>query len=87
MRETSSYVQRVMKGTRPDDEENMAAILLVGIANGSFKTRSSSSIGPKDRVLANSPYSGPIVEDGPDLKLSLALPTNSIEAIFSSSSH
>ena len=76
-----------MNGAPPDDEENMAAILLVGIANGSFKKGSSSSIGPKDRVLANSPYSGPIVEDGPDLKLSLALPTNSIKAIFSSSSH
>ncbi|PWA92969.1 hypothetical protein CTI12_AA077090 [Artemisia annua] len=42
----------------------------------------------KDRVLAaNAPYSGPVVEDGPDLTPSLALPTNSIAAIFSSSSH
>ncbi|PWA70139.1 cytochrome P450 [Artemisia annua] len=42
-------------------KENMATIFLVGIANGSFKTGSSSSIGPKDRLLAaNAPYSGPI---------------------------
>ena len=66
----------------------MASILLVGIANGSFKTGSSLSTGPKDRVLAaKAPYSGPVVKDGPDLTQSLALPTNSIAAIFSSSSH
>ena len=77
-----------MNGTPPDDEENMVAILLVGIANGSFKKGSSSSIGPKDRVLgANAPYSGPIFKDGPDLKLSLALLTNNIAARFSSSTH
>ncbi|PWA37140.1 hypothetical protein CTI12_AA597030 [Artemisia annua] len=86
--EKHPYVQRVMNGTPPDDKENMASILLVGIANGSFKTGSSLSTGPKDRVLAaNAPYSGPVVEDGPDLTPSLALPTNSIAAIFSSSSH
>ncbi|PWA34137.1 hypothetical protein CTI12_AA622080 [Artemisia annua] len=77
-----------MNGTPPNDKENMASILLVGIANGSFKTGSSLSTGPKDRVLAaNAPYSGPVVEVGPDLTPSLALPTNSIAAIFSSSSH
>ena len=37
MLEISGYVQRVMNSTPPDDKENMAAILFVGIANAVLK--------------------------------------------------
>ncbi|GJX35636.1 hypothetical protein Tco_0247193 [Tanacetum coccineum] len=42
----------ITEGARPDDEANLAPMLLVGIANGSSKIRSSLWIGPEDHALA-----------------------------------
>ena len=64
----------------------MAAMMFVGKANDCVKSGISLTTGPEYGALAaNTRSLGPVLKDDPVLKLPLAMPTNNIEAIFSSS--